>query len=83
LDVYLLDLQLNAIGPFCVGDPSTNLNGTPNTGSFSGNGVVGNSFDPATAGVGVHVITYSLAGCNTTINVTVNNGPVTGPIQHY
>jgi len=24
-----------------------------------------------------------MAGCNTTINVTVNNGPVTGPIQHY
>jgi len=28
-------------------------------------------------------LTYSMGGCNTTINVTVNNGPVTGPIQHF
>ena len=34
-------------------------------------------------GVGNYVLTYSMAGCNTTINVVVNNGPVTGPIQHY
>ena len=27
--------------------------------------------------------TYSMAGCSTTINVVVNNGPVTGPIQHF
>ena len=83
LDVYLLDLGINAIGPFCVGDPTTSLIGIPNTGTFSGTGVIANAFQPSSAGVGVHVITYSLAGCNTTINVTVNNGPVTGPIQHY
>jgi len=28
-------------------------------------------------------LTYSMAGCDITINVVVNNGPVTGPIQHY
>ena len=52
-------------------------------GTLTGSGVVGNNFDPATAGIGNHIITYSLAGCNTTVNVVVNNGPVTGPIQHY
>ena len=83
LDVYLLDLGINAIGPFCAGDPTTTLVGIPNTGTFSGTGVIGNAFQPSSAGVGVHVITYSLAGCNTTINVIVNTGPVTGPIQHY
>jgi len=83
LDVYLLNLQLAASGPFCIGDPTTVLTGTPNTGILSGTGVVGNSFSPAAAGVGVHVVTYTLAGCITTINVTVNNGPVTGPIQHF
>ena len=83
LDVYLLQMGLSALGPFCIGDPAAALGGTPAGGTYSGTGVVGNQFDPVTAGLGVHVITYSLAGCNTTINVTVNTGPVTGPIQHY
>ena len=83
LDVYVLQMGLSSLGPFCAGDPSTPLGGTPLGGTYSGTGVVGNDFDPVTAGLGVHVITYTLAGCNTTINVTVNNGPVTGPIQHY
>ena len=83
LDVYILQLTLNNLGPFCVGDPSSSLTFSPVGGTLSGPGVIGNNFDPATAGVGNHVITYSLAGCNTTVNVVVNNGPVTGPIQHY
>ena len=83
LDVYVLLLSGNAMGPFCPGDPSTILVGNPAGGTWSGTGVVGNQFSPLTAGIGVHIITYSLAGCNTTINITVNNGPVTGPIQHY
>ena len=83
LDVYVLQMGLSPLGPFCVGDSAQNLSGIPAGGTYSGTGVVGNQFDPVTAGLGVHVVTYSLAGCNTTINVTVNNGPVTGPIQHY
>ena len=83
LDVYVLDLSGSAIGPFCPGDPSSTLSGTPTGGTWSGTGVVGNDFDPSIAGVGNYVLTYTLAGCQTTINVTVNNGPVTGPIQHY
>ena len=83
LDVYVLQMGLSALGPFCIGDPAATLGGSPVGGTYSGTGVVGNDFDPATAGLGVHVITYSLAGCNTTINVTVNNGPVTGPIQNF
>ena len=82
LDVFVLDLSGNAIGPFCPGDPTTPLVGTPAGGTWSGTGVVANSFQPST-GVGNYVLTYSMAGCNTTINVVVNNGPVTGPIQHY
>ena len=83
LAVYVLQMGLSALGPFCAGDPSAALGGTPLGGTYSGTGVVGNQFDPVTAGLGVHVITYTLAGCSTTINVTVNNGPVTGPIQHF
>ena len=83
LDVFVLNLSGTVIGPFCPGDPSTTLVGTPAGGTWSGTGVIGNDFDPATAGVGNYVLTYSMAGCNTTINVVVNNGPITGPIQHY
>jgi len=82
LDVFVLDLSGNAIGPFCPGDPTTPLVGNPVGGIWSGTGVVANAFQPS-SGVGNYVLTYSLAGCSTTINVVVNNGPVTGPIQHY
>ncbi len=77
------DLLGNPIGPFCEGDPTTPLVGNPAGGTWSGTGVVANAFQPSSAGVGNYVLTYSMAGCNTTINVVVNNGPVTGPIQHY
>ena len=83
LDVFVLDLSGNLIGPFCAGDPTTPLVGTPAGGTWTGTGVVANAFQPSTAGVGNYVLTYSMAGCNTTINVVVNNGPVTGPIQHF
>jgi len=83
LDVYILELLLLAAGDFCITDPSyaliTNIGG----GILSGNGIIGGDFDPSTAGVGTHVVTYSLGGCSVTTNVTVNNVPITGPIQHY
>ena len=47
-------------GPFCIDDAASNLVGSPAGGTFSGTGVsAGGSFDPATAGVGTHVITYT------------------------
>ena len=82
LDVFVLALSGNNVGPFCPGDPSTVLVGSPAGGTWSGTGVTGNNFDP-TVGIGNYVLTYSLAGCTTAINVVVNSGPVTGPIQHF
>ena len=82
LDVFVLLLSGNNVGPFCVGDPTTALVGNPAGGTWSGTGVAANAFQPS-VGVGNYVLTYTMAGCNTTINVTVNNGPVTGPIQHF
>ena len=82
LDVFVLDLTSNLIGPFCPGDPSASLVGNPAGGTWSGTGVTGNNFDP-TIGIGNYVLTYNLAGCTTTINVIVNSGPITGPIQHF
>ena len=82
INVFILNLTANNIGPFCPGDPTTPLVGNPAGGTWSGTGVVANSFQPST-GVGNYVLTYTMAGCSTTINVVVNSGPVTGPIQHY
>jgi len=82
LDVYILLLSGNNIGPFCAGDPTTPLVGSPVGGVWSGTGVVANAFQPS-VGVGNYILSYSMAGCTTTINVIVNNGPVTGPIQHF
>ena len=53
---------------------------TPIGGTFVGQGVVGNTFDPQIAGVGVFPITYTYVGTNTCVgkttkNVTVNALP--------
>lgn len=43
----------------CIEDPLLVLTADIAGGVFSGTGVVGNSFDPAIAGVGTHTITYT------------------------
>ncbi|MEY2650129.1 MAG: hypothetical protein RL608_803 [Bacteroidota bacterium] len=48
----------------CVNYTAVTLAGAPAGGTFSGNGVTGASFDPATAGVGTHVVTYSYTDAN-------------------
>jgi len=83
LNVEILELILQPVSSFCLTDPAYTLSANVGGGTFSGTGIVGNDFDPATAGVGTHVITYSFNGCTTTTNITVNSLPVTGPIQHY
>ncbi|MGI8892730.1 MAG: PQQ-dependent sugar dehydrogenase, partial [Bacteroidia bacterium] len=51
---------------YCIDDAIVNLTGIPAGGSFTGNGITGNNFDPAQAGAGLHSITYTYsdtAGC--------------------
>lgn len=64
----------------CIGESPIVLSGTPAGGSFSGNGVSGSSFDPSTAGVGTHAITYEYTdanGCSNTdvVNISVQTPP--------
>lgn len=73
-------VSLNSVAPLCVDAASVSLSGTPTGGSFSGNGVTGNSFNPAVAGVGVHPVIYTFTDGNScsasdTQNVTVNALP--------
>lgn len=53
---------------FCIEDPRLFLNygstrRSPGGGSWSGNGIAGNYFTPATAGRGAHTVYYSAYGC--------------------
>ncbi|GAB3586753.1 hypothetical protein GCM10027345_36610 [Hymenobacter daeguensis] len=66
-----------ALPPQCVTMPGVAMTATPAGGTFSGPGVSGGSFNPATAGAGTHTLTYTLVdslGCGvTTQQVTVVN----------
>jgi hypothetical protein len=62
------DVQFNtASDTLCLSDGSITLNeGTPPGGTYAGPGVIGNSFNPAAAGIGEHTITYSYSDGNCT-----------------
>lgn len=75
-----------SVSPKCTTDPVVNLatalsTSTLGTGVWSGPGVTGTTFDPATATVGVNTLTYStnsvptvsLCPSSSTINITVNS----------
>jgi hypothetical protein len=64
---------------FCVEDDAVDLTVTGNSGGlFTGPGVVGNTFSPALAGVGQHVITYTVAAQEgTAIAPAVNSFSIT------
>ncbi len=61
----------------CVGNPSFNLSAATGGGVWTGTGITSGAsgtFDPAIAGVGVHIITYTISGsCGAvdTVSITV------------
>jgi hypothetical protein len=63
----------------CANNSARTLTSNVAGGTWSGPGVSGSSFNPTTAGVGTHTITYSLEGCNVTQNITVNAIPTATP----
>lgn len=72
---------ITPVGPFCTTSPSIQLQSVNNGGVWSGPGVTSTGiFNPSVAGVGTHVITYSLGSppCNSTSTTTivVNQPPV-------
>lgn len=71
---------INPAGPFCENDPSVTLTANPGGGTWSGTGIVNaatGEFDPATAGPGMHTITYThpVDGA-ATIDIEVHPSPV-------
>ena len=73
--------SLSSISAQCVNASSLSLTGgTPSGGSYFGTGVSGASFDPSVAGVGTHLISYTVTnafGCSDTASqsVVVNSAP--------
>ena len=67
---------------YCVVDPLATLTGFPAGGTFSGPGISGNTFNPATAGLGLHTIIYQYTdgstGCSNSVaqNTIVRDQPV-------
>ncbi len=75
IDVHPLPtLAIVGLNPdYCDGNSPVTLTGHPAGGGFSGQGVVGDIFDPTIAGTGVHTITYSYTdslGCSSSISDT-------------
>ncbi len=69
---------------YCVnGNPVTLTGGSPAGGTYSGPGISGGVFNPASTGVGTFTCTYNYVDANgcagsATNTITVNNAPVVG-----
>ena len=79
----LPEVTFTSVNPVCIDAEAVDLSGlvSPSGGSFSGSGVDGDLFDPTTAGVGTHTITYSYTDGNScentaTVDIVVNALPV-------
>lgn len=67
---------INQVSPLCASSPPVTLTADSTGGTWSGTGVTGNTFNPATSGPGTFVITYTLnagTGCpvQDTMSITV------------
>ncbi|MBN2778077.1 MAG: gliding motility-associated C-terminal domain-containing protein [Bacteroidales bacterium] len=76
-----VDATITAIGPFCDSEAAVALTAIDAGGTWSGTGVIGSNFNPATAGAGIHNVQYNITNgaCSDSdnINVTVNANPST------
>ena len=69
------DATITAAGPFCATDAAVNLTAIDGGGVWAGTGITDanlGTFDPATAGVGTHNITYAISGgCGDADNIDI------------
>ncbi|NOQ75397.1 MAG: T9SS type B sorting domain-containing protein [Crocinitomix sp.] len=59
---------------YCITDDPDLLTGDPGGGTFSGPGMVFSTFDPGTAGVGIHTITYTIPAAEDKYYIKSNIG---------
>ena len=73
------EVEFDPIQPLCISANAVTLtSGSPEGGEYSGTGVVSGQFNPATAGVGTHTLTYtySSGGCSNTATTDVVVNPL-------
>jgi len=82
----------NAPTLVCLSDTLVQLKATPLGGTWSGRGVIGSTFNAASAGIGTHTLTYTLGNgtciASASVNVTVKDcierhNPFTNAIRIY
>lgn len=70
----------NLSNAYCAASADVQLSATPTGGTFSGTGISGNTFSPTTAGVGTHIVTYTITqgGCtgSATQSTTISASPL-------
>ena len=74
------DATITPVGPQCINDPPVTLTAADAGGTWTGDGVTGNAFNPSSAGAGSHTITYNITGANgcassDQITITVDLSP--------
>jgi gliding motility-associated-like protein len=67
----LPDVTIAPAGPFCPGSPAITLVAATSGGGWFGPGTSGSTFDPSVAGIGLHVITYSIPGACGNIDTSI------------
>jgi hypothetical protein len=73
------ELVIEPVADVCIGSQPQLLESNISGGTWTGNGVEGNSFNPYSAGAGVHAVSYTVGNgdclLNEIINITVTIGP--------
>ncbi|MFP4664656.1 MAG: C25 family cysteine peptidase, partial [Bacteroidales bacterium] len=68
------DATIDPVSSLCLSDAAITLTAATAGGTWSGTGVSGDQFDPATAGIGTHTVTYEVTNgaCTETDNITID-----------
>jgi hypothetical protein len=72
------DATISPVGNLCFNDPVITLTANDSGGIWAGAGVTGNTFNPAVAGTGNHIITYNISninGCSSFDQITIIVAP--------
>jgi PKD repeat protein len=72
------DARINPPGILCFSDNIITLTAHDPGGTWSGHGVAGNTFNPAIAGIGNHLITHNITdinGCSSSDQITITVDP--------
>lgn len=71
------DATINPVASLCMNAPPVTLTAHDTGGSWSGAGVISNIFDPAVAGPGNHIVTYTIinGSCSDVGRITITVRP--------